>query len=117
MLRRLALLFVLLMFAVLAWALFAGGRTVTIMVNGRPFSTPCDAIIDIWGLILMVVILFCVAILPAFVFAGVGLIVLGALTLVGLVLAAVVFPFLLPLLAVLFIVWLFCSIAHWKKAA
>jgi hypothetical protein len=58
---------------------------------------------------LTTVILFCVALLLAFVFAGVGLIVVGCFALVGLILAAVALPFLLPLLIPLFIVWLFCS--------
>jgi hypothetical protein len=63
------------------------------------------------------VILFCVAILLAFVFAGVGLIVLGVFVLVGLILAAIALPFLLPLLIPLFLVWLFCSIVRRTKTA
>jgi hypothetical protein len=107
--RRLALILAVLMIAILAWELFVGGRAVTITVNGHPITSPFDAIISAWGLILALVILFCVAILLAFVLAGVGLIVLGVLALVGLILAAIAFPFLLPLLIPLFIVWVFCS--------
>lgn len=117
MIKKLALILAVLMIAILAWALFAGGRAVTITVNGHPITSPFDAIIGAWGLILAFVILFCVAILLAFVFAGVGLIVVGALALVGLILAAIAFPFLLPVLIPLFIVWAFCSIVRGSKKA
>jgi hypothetical protein len=60
-----------------------------------------------WGFLVATVVLFCVAILLAFVFAGIGLVVLGSLVLVGLILVAVAFPLLLPLLLPLFIVWAF----------
>jgi len=105
------------MVAILAWALISPAYTVSISVNGRPITSPFGAIIGVWGLILTVVILFCVAILLAFVFTGVGLIVLGCLALVGVILAAIAFPFLLPILVPLFIVWLVCSLACRTKAA
>ena len=56
-----------------------------------------------------VVALFCAAILLVFVFAGIGLLVLDALVLAGLVAAWLAFPFLLPLLIPLLIVWLFVA--------
>ena len=65
-----------------------------------------EAAADAWEFICTAVILFGVGILLALVFTGVGLIVLGLLVLVGLILAAVAFPFLLPLLAPLFIIWI-----------
>lgn len=117
MIRTLALILVAAMVAILAWALFSPAYTVSVSVNGRPITGPFGAIIGMWGLILTVVILFCVAILLAFVFAGVGLIVLGCLALVGVILAAIAFPFLLPILVPLFIVWLVCSLACRTKAA
>jgi hypothetical protein len=98
------------MIVFLAWALYIGGDGVSIIINGREITGPFGAIIGAWGFILTLVILFCVAILLAFVFVGVGLIVLGSFALVGLILAAIAFPFLLPLLIPLFIVWVFCSI-------
>jgi len=100
------------MIVFLAWALFIGSDVISITINGREITGPFGAIIGVWGFILALVILFCVAILLAFVFAGVGLIVLGCLALVGLILAAIASPFLLPLLIPLFIVWIFCSIAR-----
>lgn len=99
----------------LAWAFLGASDAVSITINGREISSPFDAIVGVWGLILAVIILFCVAILLAFVLAGVGLIVLGCLAFVALILAAIAFPFLLPILIPLFIVWLFCSIARGSK--
>jgi hypothetical protein len=93
-------------------ALFVGGNVISITVNGRQITGPFGALIGVWSFILTMVILFCVAILLVFVLAGIGLIILGCLALVGLILAAIAFPFLLPLLIPLFIVWVFCSLAY-----
>jgi hypothetical protein len=117
MVKKLALILALLMIVFLAWVFLGATDAVSITINGREISSPFDAIIGVWGLILAVIILFCVAILLAFVLAGVGLIVLGCLAFVALILAAVAFPFLLPILIPLFIVWLFCSIARRSKTA
>lgn len=115
MIKKLALVLAVLMVVFLAWAFLGASDAVSITINGREISSPFDAIVGVWGLILAVIILFCVAILLAFVLAGVGLIVLGCLAFVALILAAIAFPFLLPILIPLFIVWLFCSIARGSK--
>ncbi len=65
--------------------------------------------VGVWEFLIAIVALFSAAILLAFVFTGVGFVVLGCLVLVGLILAAVAFPFLLPLLIPLFIVWAFVA--------
>jgi len=108
--RRLALVLAIFMIVFLAWALFLGGDVVSITINGREITGPFAPLIGAWSFILTLVILFCIAILLAFVLAGVGLIILGIIALVGLILAVIAFPFLLPLLIPLFIVWVFCSI-------
>jgi hypothetical protein len=115
--RKLALLFALLMITFLFWPVLAAHYGVSITVNGRSITGPFDALIALGGLIITLVILLCVAILVALVLAGVGLLVLGCLALVGLILAVVAFPFLLPILIPLFIIWLICSIARSIKAA
>ncbi|HUW18430.1 MAG TPA: hypothetical protein VMW16_03935 [Sedimentisphaerales bacterium] len=115
MIRKLAVLLAVLMMVFLAWAVVSGDA-VSVTINGREVSGPFGTLVGVWGAILAAVILFCVAILLAFVFAGVGLIVLGVFVLVGLVLAAIALPFLLPVLIPLFLVWLLCYIARRKKA-
>jgi hypothetical protein len=106
--KKIALLLALAVIALLAWVLFRSSGVV-ITVNGEPLVGPAKLAAEGWGVLVAVVALFCAAILLAFVFAGIGLIVLGAMVLLGLVLAWLAFPFLVPLLIPLFIVWLFVA--------
>jgi hypothetical protein len=87
---------------------FAGihSSDVSIIVNGQKLVGPAKLAAEGWGVLVALVALFCAAILLAFVVAGVGLFVLGALVLAGLVAAWIAFPFLLPLLIPLVIVWI-----------
>ena len=57
------------------------------------------------GLVVALIALFCAATLLVFVFAGIGIIVLGCFVIVGVIMAALSFPFLLPLLIPLAILW------------
>ena len=106
--RNVALLLVLAVLALLAWVLL-GSSNVVITVNGQPLAGPIKLAAEGWGVLVTIVALFCAAILLAFVFAGIGLILLGLLVLVGLLAAWLTFPFLLPLLIPLFLVWLFVA--------
>ncbi|MEJ0049302.1 MAG: hypothetical protein WDN04_26720 [Rhodospirillales bacterium] len=54
--------------------------------------------------------LFCAAIILAFVFAGIGMIILGLVVVGGLVVAAISLPFLLILLIPLAVVWGFIAL-------
>ena len=111
MTKGIAIALVIVLLALIGWVAFQSSE-VTIVVNGETLRGPAKIAAEGWGVLVGVVALFCVAILLAFVFAGVGLVVLGALVLAGLVAAWVAFPFLLPLLVPLLIVWLF--IALWR---
>jgi len=117
MIRKLAILLAVVMVVVLAWHIFGPGEAISIQINGREIEGPFDAILGVWGLVVATVTLFCVAILLAFVFAGVALLLLGIFALVGLVLAAVAFPFLLPIVIPLFILWMFCVLVRPPKPA
>jgi hypothetical protein len=116
MVKKLALFLAILMIVFLGWSLLGLTTNVSVSINGREITGPLGTAIGLWGTILAAVILFCVAILLAFVFAGVGLVVLGCLALVGIILIAVSLPFLLPLIIPLFIVWVFCAISRRGKA-
>jgi len=105
--KKLALISVLILSFVCAWGLMSSDVTLT--VNGQQFHGPFETMIGGWGLIIATVAIFCAAILMAFVLAGAGLIILGVLALVGFLLLAVIFPFLLPVLIPLFIVWAVCA--------
>jgi len=115
MVHKLVSILVIIMIILLAWVLYSSTTDVSIIINGKQITGPLAPAIGLWKLILASVILFSVAILLAFVFAGVGLIILGVLALVGLILAALALPFLLPLLFPLFIVWAFCALLFRHK--
>jgi hypothetical protein len=116
MIKKLASILVIFMIIMLAWVLYSSTTDVSIVINGKQITSPLAPAIGIWKLMLAIVILFSAAIILAFVFAGVGLIVLGVLMLVGLILVAVALPFLLPLFIPLFIVWAFCALLRRHKA-
>ncbi len=113
MLRKIALILAILLVVFLLWFSVVCPYSSLTTINGHIITGPLGSIL---GAILTAVILFCVAILLAFVFAGVGLIVLGSLVLVGFVLASVALLFLLPILIPLFIVWLVCVLAGKAKS-
>ena len=115
MVKKPALILAVLMIVLLAWFLFGPGTNVSVSINGREIPGPLGTAVGLWGTILAAVIMFCVAILLAFVFAGVGLVIVGCLVLVGIILIAVALPFLLPLIIPLFIVWAFCAIIRSGK--
>jgi hypothetical protein len=117
MARKLAIALAVLMLVIVGWALFAESNAVTIVINGQEVTGPLKGTIGIGGLVVALIALGCAAILLAFVFAGIGVIVLGLVVLAGLLLALLAFPFLLPILIPLAIVWAFVAIVRRSKAA
>ena len=117
MARNFAIALALLMLVIVGWALFAGSNAVTIVINGQEVAGPLKGAIGIGGLMVALIALVCAAILLAFVFAGIGVIVLGLAVLAGLLLALLAFPFLLPVLIPLAIVWAFVAIVRRSTAA
>ena len=110
MAKKLAIALAVLMLAIVAWGLFLQSNAVTIIINGQPVTEPLKGAIGAAGMLVALVALFCAAILLVFVFAGIGVIVLGGFVFVGLILVALIFPFLLPLLIPLAILWVFFAI-------
>jgi len=106
--KGIAIALVIVVLAMLAVVLLQSSD-IAIIVNGQKLVGPAKLAAEGWGVLVAIVALFCVAILLAFVFAGVGLMVLGALVLAGLLVAWLTFPFLLPLLIPLFVVWIFVA--------
>jgi hypothetical protein len=117
MARNLAIALAVLMLVIVGWALFAGSDAVTIVINGQEVTGPLKGAVGIGGLVVALIALVCAAILLAFVFAGIGVIVLGLAVLAGLLLAVLAFPFLLPVLIPLAIVWAFVAIVRRPKGA
>ena len=97
------------MLAVAAWALLMERSTVSIVIDGRQVAGPLVGTLEARGVILALIALFCAATFLLFVFAGFGLIVLASFVLIGMILAWVMFPFLLPLLIPLALLWGFIA--------
>jgi hypothetical protein len=114
MARKLAIVLAILMLAVVAWGLFFENHAITIVINGQQVTGPLKGAIGAGGLVVALIALFCVATLLVFVFAGVGIIVLAGFILGGVILAGFAFPFLLPLLLPLAVVWGFIALARHK---
>ena len=71
-----------------------------------PFGMLVGALFAGGGVLIAAVVLVCVATLLALVFAGVGVMLIGALALGAVLLAAALSPLLLPLLIPAGIIWL-----------
>src|SRR5438445_13606693 len=112
MAKKLAIALAVLMLAIVAWGLFLESNVVTIVINGQQVTGPLKGVIGAGGVVVALIALFCAAILLVFVFAGIGVIVLGFFVLVGMILAVLAFPFLLPLLIPLVILWGFVAITR-----
>jgi hypothetical protein len=110
MMKNLAIALALVMLAIVAWGLLVDSGTTSIIINGHELTTPLKGVVGVAGLIVASIALFCAAILLVFVFAGIGLFVLGCVLLLGLILAGFAFPFLLLLLVPLAIVWAFVAL-------
>jgi hypothetical protein len=115
MAKNLAIALAVFMLAIVAWGLFLESNAVTIVINGQPVTGPLRDAIGVGGLVVALIALFCAAILLVFVFAGIGVIVLGCFVFVGVIVAALAFPFLLSLLIPLAILWGFIAITRRAK--
>lgn len=114
--KKIALLLIALLIGSLVWGIFQSGNVV-LTINGAEVAGPMKVVAGGWGFLVAAVTFFCVAILLAFVLAGVGLVLFGSLLLGGLLVVAFLFPFLLPILFPLFIVWAFAAgTRHGKKS-
>jgi hypothetical protein len=114
--KNLAIVLVILLLGLLAWVLLQS-HDVAVIVNGQKLVGPAKLAAEGWGVLVAIVSLFCSAILLVFVFAGTGLIILGVLVFGGLVAASFAFPFMLPLLIPLFLVWIFVAAVRGSRTS
>jgi len=106
--KNAAIVLVIVVLGVLAWVLLHSSN-IAVTVNGQKLVGPAKLAAEGWGVLVGIVSLFCAAILLVFVFAGTGLMVLGLLVIASFVALWSVFPFLLPLLIPLLLVWFFVA--------
>jgi len=106
--KNIAIVLVIFLLGLLAWVLLQSSD-IAIIVNGHKLVGPAKFAAEGWGVLVAIVALFCTAILLVFVLAGTGLMVLGVLVIAGVVAVCFAFPFMLPLLIPLFLVWIFVA--------
>jgi hypothetical protein len=116
MAKQSAIVLAVLMLAIVAWGLFLERNAVTIVINGQQVTGPLQDAIGVGGLVVALIALLCAATLLVFVFAGIGMLVLGCLVLFGMILTALAFPFLLPVLIPLAVLWGFVALTRKTNA-
>lgn len=109
MIKKSAMVLALIMLALIVWVLFFDAGSTHIAINGQEITGPLKGTIGAGGVIVGLIALFCAAIFLLFVFAGIGVVILGGVIFVALIVAAMTFPFLLFLLLPLAIVWAFIA--------
>ncbi len=112
MAKKVAIVLAFFMLVIVAWGLFFEAGSTRIIINGQELIGPFKGAVGAAGLIIGLIALFCAAIFLLFVFAGIGIFILGGVIVVGLILAGFAFPFLLVLLLPLAIVWIFIAITR-----
>lgn len=112
MTRKAAIALAFVMLAIVAWGLFFEAGSTKIIINGQEIMGPLKGTIGAAGLIIGLIALFCAAIFLLFVFAGIGIFIVGGAIAAGLILAGFTFPFLLVLLLPLAIVWVFIAVTR-----
>jgi hypothetical protein len=110
MTKKAAIVLALAMLAVVAWGMFLDAGSTRIIVNGQEITGPLNGAIGSAGFLVGMIALFCAAIFLLFVFAGIGVLVLGALIAAGLMFSAFAFPFALAALLPLALVWGFIAL-------
>jgi hypothetical protein len=110
MARTTAIVLALIMLALVAWGLFFEAGSIKIIIDGQELTGPLKGTIGAAGLIVGLTALFCASIFLLFVFAGIGIYILGCVIVGGLIVAGFAFPFLLVLLLPLAVVWGFIAL-------
>jgi hypothetical protein len=119
MARRTFVALVVPMLALAAWGVFFENNAFSIVINGKEVTGPLKGAIGAGGMLVALIALLCAATLLVLVFAGVGIVVLGLLILVGAIGLAAASPMLLTLLIPVAIVWLVVAMAGrrvWPRA-
>lgn len=104
---------ILFLVALIAWDMFADVGNFHMDIDGDEFDGPLGALLGLLfgslGLIIGTVVALCVGALLVVVFAGVGVLLVGALALAACLGLLAVSPLLLPILIPVAIVWFFVS--------
>jgi hypothetical protein len=107
--KKIAPYVILFLFALLLWNVFTSSSDMTFSVDGDEIDGPLGALLAVLfaggGTIIAALVMVVVAAVLAVVFAGVGIILLGALGVGAVAVAVAISPLLLPLLLPLAVIW------------
>lgn len=99
--KKFAPLLLLFLFAVLAWEAVAGASGMSVHIDGEQLDGPLGVLFAGGGLLVATLAILCVGVLLAVLFAGLGMLAVGAVVLVLLLVGLLASPLLLPLALVL----------------
>jgi hypothetical protein len=118
--KKIAPYVILFLFAMLAWNMFFHSDGMTFSIDGDEVDGPLGALLGMLfaggGMVIAAIVLVVVGVMLAVVFAGVGIILLGTLSVVALAVAAAISPLLLPLLLPLAVIWFLVSRSRKNRA-
>jgi hypothetical protein len=118
--KKIAPYLILFLCALLLWDLLFSFGDASFHIDGEEFDGPVGAMLGVLlaggGTLLGLLVALVVGSVLAVVFAGVGIVIVGALAIAGLAVAAAIVPFLIPLLLPLALVWYLVSRARRNRA-
>ncbi|TFW29229.1 hypothetical protein [Massilia horti] len=118
--KKIAPFIILFVLAIVAWNVFVHSHGMVFNIDGDEIDGPFGALIGLLfaggGTLIAGLVMLVVGVVLAVVFAGVGIILLGALGVAALAVAAAISPLLLPLLLPLAIIWFFVNRSRRNRA-
>jgi hypothetical protein len=118
--KKIAPYLILFLCALLLWDLLFSFGDASFHIDGEEFDGPLGAMLGILfaggGTLIGLLVALVVGVVLAVVFAGLGIVIIGALAIAGLAVAAAIVPFLLPLLLPLALLWYLASRARRSRA-
>ena len=111
--KKIAPYIILVLCALILWDLLFTFSGASFHIDGDEVDGPIGAMLGILlgggGVLIGLLVTVVVGAVLAVVFAGVGVVIIGALAIAGVAVAAAVVPFLLPLLLPLALIWYLVS--------
>jgi hypothetical protein len=111
--KKIAPYIIVFLFALLAWDMYSDFGGMHVDIDGEHFDGPLGALLGLvfasGGVLIGVLAMAVVGVVLALVFAGVGIILVGALAVAAVAVAAALSPLLLPLLLPIAVIWYLAS--------
>jgi hypothetical protein len=111
--KKIAPYIILVLCALILWDLLFTFGDASFHIDGDEIDGPLGAMLGILlgggGVLIGLLVTVVVGAVLAVVFAGVGVVIIGALAIAGVAVAAAIVPFLLPLLLPLAVIWYLVS--------